>query len=617
MAFEEPNNFLSLDKINEKSNKENQQKNPFEKNDFIIKEKFVSDNHKPISLKQTEKIVEQLKNNICNIFLGGGERGTGFFMKIKFPEDEHLLPVLLTCNHVINKSFLSKNNNISILINGKTKKIGLKNRIIYNNEKLDVTIIELKEKDEINDFLILDEENQDIKISGQTIYILQYLNVNEPYVDFGKLNIFDKSKFTHSCNTQHGSSGSPILNLETNKVIGIHIGCHKNYNYNLGIFLNNPLNDFIKKKYHNIIEENEFKFVVNLSTKIMHFEDSEISKDDDYKENEKINTTSENDLCLDNFIYEKKFVDKDDILYLNNIGKDIKILNLTCNNLSDLKILQKIDCEKSEKLYLDNNKISDINILEKFRFKELKELYLNANNISNIEILEKVNIPNLEILDLSCNQIINIDVFAKVNFPKLRMISFHKNKITNIDKIKLAKFENLELLSLAHNENLDSNPLKYSKFKKLQYLFLTDTNLKTLDTFCSNAFKHLKILALGGNNISNIKTLSKLNLKELEDLTIYDNYISDIEILSKVNFPKLKLLNLASNSITNIEVFKKVNFPELYELNLQQNNIADISVFKNCKFKKLFKLNIKLNKIDMDKNLDIINELKSKLKLFK
>jgi len=612
MTFEEPKH-LNLDKINKKSHEEN----PLKQKDYIIKEKLSKDYPNSISLKQTEKIVEQLKNNICNIFLGGGERGNGFFMKIKFPDNEHLLPVLLTCDHVIDKSFLSKNDKISILTNGKMKTIELKNRIIYNNKKLDIAIIEIKKKDGIENFLLLDEENQDLKISGKTVYLLQYLDTNEPFVSYGIIKDLNKISFNHSCNTIFGSSGSPILNIENNKVIGIHIGAIQNNNYNKGLFLINQMNDFIKKKYNNVIEENEFKYVINQSTKIMHFEDSEIIKTNDYEENDNISSTSENNISIDNLIYEKQFVDKNDILCLNNIYKDIKILNLTCNNLSDIKILQKIDSEKSEKLYLDNNKISDISILEKVKFLNLKELYLNANNISNIEILEKVNFPNLEILDLSCNKILNVDVFAKVNFPKLRMISFHKNKLTNIEKLKLANFENIELISFSHNERLDASPLKYVKFKKLQYLFLTDTNLKTLDIFCSKSYKNLKILALGGNNISNIKTLSKVNFKDLEDLIIYDNFISNIEVLSEVKFPKLKLLNLASNNITNIEVFKKVNFPELYELNLQQNNIVDINVFKKCKFKKLFKLNIKLNKIDIEKSLDIINELKSKLNLFK
>ena len=88
--------------------------------------------------------------------------------------------------------------------------------------------------------------------------------------------------------------------------------------------------------------------------------------------------------------------------------------------------------------------------------------------------------------------------------------------------------------------------------------------------------------------------------------------------MSQVNFPKLKTLNLSSNLIKNIEVLKDVNFPELNELDLQQNKIKDINVFKNCKFKKLSKLNIKLNQIDIDKNLDIINELKKmNINLFK
>ena len=34
--------------------------------------------------------------------------------------------------------------------------------------------------------------------------------------------------------------------------------------------------------------------------------------------------------------------------------------------------------------------ISDINVLEKVNFKELKELYLSKNNVSDIKVLEKV-----------------------------------------------------------------------------------------------------------------------------------------------------------------------------------------------------------------------------------
>ena len=130
----------------EENNKENQQENPFEKNDFILNEKLLSDYPIPISLKQNEKIIEQLKNTICNINLGYKGKGTGFFMKIKFPDNEHLLPVLLTCNHIIDKSFLFEIDEIIIQINDKIKTIELKDRIIYTNKEIDITIIEIKEK---------------------------------------------------------------------------------------------------------------------------------------------------------------------------------------------------------------------------------------------------------------------------------------------------------------------------------------------------------------------------------------------------------------------------------------------------------------------------------------
>ena len=616
---------ISLNKKNENPNEKgkNIQENPFDKNDFIINEKLLSASHKPISLEQNEKINGQLKNAICNIILKNGERGTGFFMKIKNPDNKHLLPVLLTCNHVIDKSILSKSDNLDIQINNTLQSIKLKDRIIYTNEEKDITIIEIKEKkDNIQNFLTLDEENQDNRITGKTVYILQYLDEEGPSVSFGIIKDIDKNQFAHSCNTNYGSSGSAICYLKNNKVIGIHKGASNINNYNFGRFLNNSINDFIKKINENKITEIILKSLKNQPIKKVYIEDRRINKDNNSDETEfKIfDISSENNINIEKIINEKKIIDEceNDMSYISHTFKNIKILNLTNNNLSDINILEKMQLENLEKLCLDNNKISDINILEKVKYKELKELYLNGNNISNIEILEKVNFPNLQTLDLSCNKITNIDVFEKVNFPKLKMLSFHKNNLTKIEKIKLAKLEKLNLLALSHNERIDINPLKDAKFENLQYLFLADINLKTIDIFGFFIFKHLKLLTLGGNNISNIKALSKVDFKELEDLILYDNKISDIEVLAEVNFPKLKILNLSSNKITNIEVLKNVNFPELNELDLQQNNIVEINVFKNCKFKKLSKLNIKLNQIDIDKNLDIINELKKmNINLFK
>ena len=54
-----------------------------------------------------------------------------------------------------------------------------------------------------------------------------------------------KYEFNHYCTTYKGSSGSPILDLSENKIIGIHKGTKDKYN--LGTFINYPINEFIKE----------------------------------------------------------------------------------------------------------------------------------------------------------------------------------------------------------------------------------------------------------------------------------------------------------------------------------------------------------------------------------
>ena len=106
------------------------------------KEKYTITSPEPISLKQTEKILEQMKSkSICRI----NNKGTGFFVKI--PYKSKLLPVLITSNQVINIDDIQNKTNVSLYINDdkKIKTIKLdNNRLIYTNEKLDITIIEIQ-----------------------------------------------------------------------------------------------------------------------------------------------------------------------------------------------------------------------------------------------------------------------------------------------------------------------------------------------------------------------------------------------------------------------------------------------------------------------------------------
>ena len=106
-----------------------------------MKEQNISTSPEPISLKITEKIIEQMKyNSICRIINHG--IGTGFLMKI--PYKSRLLTVLITTNSIINTEDILTNKSISLYLNKERIIIKLdRNRLIYTNEKLDITIIEL------------------------------------------------------------------------------------------------------------------------------------------------------------------------------------------------------------------------------------------------------------------------------------------------------------------------------------------------------------------------------------------------------------------------------------------------------------------------------------------
>lgn len=218
----------------------------------IINEKKLNGYPEYINLEKTEKIVEQMKKYVCKICYKDGSKGTGSFCKIPFPNKENLLPVLITNNHVIDESILNNDKNTIVLSfndEKETKEIELDNRITFTNKQYDITFIEIKNNDGINNFFELEEDKNKTLYVGETIYMLHYPNSKNVSVSYGVINEIEDNKynFGHLCSTDKGSSGGPILNLSNSKLLGIHKGTDNDDNLNLGLFLNEPINDCFKK----------------------------------------------------------------------------------------------------------------------------------------------------------------------------------------------------------------------------------------------------------------------------------------------------------------------------------------------------------------------------------
>ena len=215
-----------------------------------------------VTIEGTKKILEQMEKCICKIFTKDGNKGTGFFCKIN--DENKDIPVMMTNYHVINDKYIKENDKIKITINDdkEDKTIQLRNKIIYTNEEYDITIIEIKEKDEINNYMNLDARyiNTIDIIYDKSIYIIQYPLGKKAGVSYGIINNLNEYNIEYHCNTQSGSSGSPIINIANNEIIGIHKQGLKKRTINRGTLLKYPIKDFINKKLTKNINEIENDF---------------------------------------------------------------------------------------------------------------------------------------------------------------------------------------------------------------------------------------------------------------------------------------------------------------------------------------------------------------------
>ena len=183
----------------------------------------------------------------------------------------------------------------------------------------------------------------------------------------------------HYCSKDNGSSGSPILNLKNNKVIGIHKGTgdeKKNYNY--GTLLKYPLNDFINKiKRKNIIIEQK------------------------YINNNNINEDNQIFSSFENFKREN------DLIILPKIDMNISNLNnKICTNNNNILLEIINDLEQIINYNKDNifvKRLSDIIIkMNTIVNENKKNTELIRNDISKLykqmnKQFERLNINKIEI----------------------------------------------------------------------------------------------------------------------------------------------------------------------------------------------------------------------------
>jgi len=404
----------------------------------------------------------------------------------------------MTNYHVISDDFLQNNKKIKISINNGEKYDTIKvneNSKIYSSirNEYDIMIIELEEKKDIYHYLELDEhlfdkDSEDI-YEDKSIYILHYPKGDKVHVSFGYgIQKLDEYYIKHLCNTESCSSGSPIMNLKTNKVIGIHSGfINKEPKYNIGVLLKYPLNDLNKN--------NEIKITVQINK-------NDINKDIYF---------------LDN---TNNFIDNKNMKHYHDKLKELNELN------TELFINDK---KYKYKKYFNPDKIGIYIIKLKFNIyiKDLSFMFFRCNNIVNIDLSsfqDTKNVNNMSYMFGWCNSLKSLPDISKFDTKNVNNMSCMFSCCLNLESLPdISKWDTKNVNNMiglfAGCKSLKSLP-DISKWdtknvKDMSWMFSHCNSLKSLPDISKWNYENVNNLSymfIGCNSLESLPDISKLNI---------------------------------------------------------------------------------------------------------
>jgi len=396
---------------------------------------------------------EQKNNCIVKIILENGY-ATGFLLKIPFGNKNKLIPVLMTNNHVINEDFPKNNRYLSVC---KADQDNIYNidfnipRRFYTNADLDSTFIEIKHEDkfglkyflEVDDDIDNEEDPNSIYVD-KFAYIIHFPKGNDASLQPGKITLitqYPECLIYHQCNTEHGSSGCPILSYDTFKVIGIHKGSDKLNNSNFGIFIKYPIEKFYEemKRQGKDYYENYFDGTDNIDIFYQAKDNQEKLKlfGDDFVKNNINNCKiiidgNEYELCnyinIANFNCDDSKIFKIQLTGIKSIT-DMSYMFHKCNNLFSIPNLSQINTSKviSMRSLFESclllEKVEGISDWDIRNVTNIRGLFFNCQSlkkISNITNWDTSNVIEMKDMFWSCSKLNPSDLpdVRKWNTPK-------------------------------------------------------------------------------------------------------------------------------------------------------------------------------------------------------
>ena len=362
----------------------------------------------------------------------------GFFCKIPFPDNLHNLPVIIILNMFLTEEDLMPGKNLYLTYGENSKNIYIDtNRKIFFSKEYNISIIEIKDTDNINQdcFQEIDEnifnEKLDTIYLNKSIIILYKSKEEELKFSMGYIYEINPQNysFMNNSGTHSGGAGAAIFNAKKNKIIGIQCEILKNdIKGNYAIFLKSPIEKFYENK----------KKKIETLNKVYEKEINNLKNELDKVKKENINL-NEKIKCLEKLLENEKKI---------NINSNMNIKGLINMNNNSNPYLTKI-LELKEKLESKDNEIKEI--ISRYPVELLKGeklmsiIFVSLDQKIHYSIICKNTDQFIKIeskLYKEYPQYMNSENFFMANGNKInRFISLEENGIKDSDIITLKKFD--------------------------------------------------------------------------------------------------------------------------------------------------------------------------------
>ena len=510
--------------------------------------------------------------------------GNGFFMSIKF-ENEVIFNCILANNHIIDRYISNANIQLQIGDSKKTFNIGKERHIKYFKNPIDITMIEILDEDEfIKDLNFLFYDLNYIKYGydyylDKEIFTLQHLYGEEMQSAIGKIIHIKDYEFEHNAGSCEGSSGSPVILIENNCVIGMHKGTKKISENKIGIFfgklfakkvINSKLQKRIKNIQNQISVEKSIKFeneepqnITNNPVSLPQKNENELNSDNNNQEKEDKNVLTLKYSIQENksyvYLFSKEFLKYNNknklVMFIYNEKYDLchkmdKSKIIIINNIVEIKLKKLNEVISFEKMF-EGTDLMSISGFSSFETKELiniSSMFSGCKNlisIIDIDFLNTNNVKKMNYMFYNCKSLESLPDISKWDTNNVTQIDY---MFEGCEKLKsLPDISNWNTSNVTQMKHMFSNcksltsvpdisKWDVSKVKDISYLFSDCESLLSIPDIQKWSTKNIKnIFCLFSRckSLTSIPDMSKWKTKKIKNKNNLPNGCKNANKISK------------------------------------------------------------------------------------